>query len=175
MARLIPSFFDDRTPPGERDVFNMLAAGPDDWVALHSLDLAPWNRGLRTEIDFVIIVPDTGILCVEVKSHETITFENDRWSPPEMKRSPFKQASDARHTFYRRLRELAPEFRRVPVVHCCIFTHSRFDLSPNLSVAVWELIDGRAFHAFHTGNALCADLKTRMRRSIEADDKLHPI
>ena len=110
MARLIPSFFDDRTPPGERDVFNMLAAGPDDWVALHSLDLAPWNRGLRTEIDFVVIVPDTGVLCVEVKSHDAISFENDQWYPPEIRRSPFKQASDGRHTFYRRLRELAPQF-----------------------------------------------------------------
>ena len=55
MARLIPSSMDDYTPPGERDVFNLVAAGPDDWVALHSIDLAPWNRGLRTEIDFVII------------------------------------------------------------------------------------------------------------------------
>ena len=70
---------DDRTPPGERDVFNMVAAGPEDWVAMHSLDLAPWNRGLRTEIDFVVIVPDTGLLCIEVKSHETISFENDRY------------------------------------------------------------------------------------------------
>ena len=102
MARLIPSFTDDQTPPGERDVFNMLAMGPNDWVALHSLDLTPWNRGLRTEIDFVLIVPDTGLLCIEVKSQETISFENDQWNPPEIKRSPFKQASDGQHTFYRR-------------------------------------------------------------------------
>ena len=59
MARLIPSFMDDHTPPGERDVFNRLADGPDDWVALHALDLTPWSRGLRTEIDFVVIVVDS--------------------------------------------------------------------------------------------------------------------
>lgn len=175
MARLIPSFLDDRTPPGERDVFNMLAAGPDDWVALHSLDLAPWNRGLRTEIDFVVAVPDTGLLCVEVKSHETISFENGQWSPPEIKRSPFKQASDGRHTFYRRLRELAPQFRNVPVGHCCIFTNARFDLPPNLSVPPWELMDGRAFRAFARSEAFCADLRIRMRSSIEADGTLHPL
>src|SRR5690349_16531978 len=175
MARLIPSFIDDRTPTGERDVFNMLAAGPDDWVALHSLDLAPWNRGLRTEIDFVVIVPDVGLLCIEVKSHEEISFEHGQWNPPELKRSPFKQASDARHTFYRRLRELAPQFRSVPVVHCCIFSRARFDLSPNLAVPPWELMDGRVFQAFHTGDAFCADLKARMRRSIEAEENLHPL
>src|ERR1700679_2617032 len=124
MARLVPSFMDDGTPPGERDVYNLLAAGPNNWVALHSLDLAPWNRGLRTEIDFVVIAPDTGILCIEVKSHETIVFDGSRWYPDTMSRSPFKQAADARYTFYRRLAELLPDFKRVPVVHCCIFPRS---------------------------------------------------
>ena len=87
MAHLIPSFMDERTPPGERDVFNLLAAGPDDWVALHSLDLAPWNRSLRTEIDFVVIAPDVGIVCLEVKSHENITFDGLRWFPETIARS----------------------------------------------------------------------------------------
>lgn len=168
----MPSFMDDRTPSGERDVFNLLAAGPDDWVALHSLDLAPWNRGLRTEIDFVVIVPDTGILCVEVKSHENVAFDGYRWYPQTIIRSPFKQASDGRHTFYRRLAELAPQFKRVPVVHCCIFPRAPFDLSPNLSVQRWELMDLRAFRMFNTGDAFCADLKARMDQSIAADEKI---
>lgn len=172
MARLIPSFMDDRTPPGERDVFNMLAAGPDDWVALHSLDLAPWNRGLRTEIDFVVIVPDTGILCIEVKSHENISFEEDGWHPPEIKRSPFKQASDGRHTLYRRLRDLAPQFKSIPIVHCCIFPRASFDLQPNLSIQPWELMDIRAFRALGSGESFSMDLRRRMQVSIQADGNL---
>jgi hypothetical protein len=175
MARLIPSFIDDQTPPGERDVFNMLAMGPDDWVALHSLDLTPWNRGLRTEIDFVVIVPDTGLLCIEVKSQGTISFENDQWNPPEIKRSPFKQASDGQHTFYRRLRELAPQFRNVPVVHCCVFPNARFDLSPNLSVQRWELVDGRTFRGFARGEDFCSDLRAKMRSSVQADHNLQAL
>jgi hypothetical protein len=175
MARMIPSFVDERTPPGERDVFTMLAAGPDDWVAMHSLDLAPWNRGLRTEIDFVVIVPDIGILCIEVKSHENITFDGDRWYPPEIKRSPFKQAADGRFTFYRRMRILTPRFACVPIVHCCIFPRATFDLMPNLSVAPWELMDIRGFRALNSSEAFCADLKTRLNRSIEADANLHPL
>ena len=163
---------DDRTPPGERDVFNMLAAGPDDWVALHSLDLAPWNRGLRTEIDFVVIVPDTGILCIEVKSHANIAFEDDRWYPAEIKRSPFKQASDGRYTFYRRLRELAPQFKNIPVVHCCVFPRAPFDLPPNLSIQPWELMDIRTFRTFGSGESFCMDLRARMQRSVQADGNL---
>jgi Nuclease-related domain/UvrD-like helicase C-terminal domain/AAA domain len=163
---------DDRTPPGEHDVFNMLAAGPEDWVALRSLDLAPWNRGLRTELDFVVIAPEAGILCVEVKSHENISFDGQRWYPDTITRSPFKQAADGRHTFYRRLLELAPQFRRVPVVHCCIFPRSPFDLPPNLSIQPWELMDSRAFRSFTSGGRFCADLKVRMEQSIEADANL---
>ncbi|MDR4485051.1 MAG: NERD domain-containing protein [Nitrospirales bacterium] len=172
MARLIPSFMDDHTPPGERDVFNLLAAGPDDWVALHSLDLAPWNRGLRTEIDFVIIIPDAGIICIEVKSQENIAFDTHRWYPQTITRSPFKQAADGRHTFYRRLSEIAPKLRRVPVVHCCIFPQAPFDLTPNLSVQPWELMDSRVFRSFSSSDVFCADLKVRVEQSVVADGKL---
>jgi hypothetical protein len=172
---MIPSFFDEHTPPGECDVFNMLAGGPEDWVALHSLDLAPWNRSLRTEVDFIVIVPDTGILCIEVKSHENITFDGQRWHPPEIKRSPFKQAADGRFTFYRRMRALVPQFGCVPVVHCCIFPRATFDLMPNLSVAPWELMDIRAFRALSSSEAFCANLKSRLNNSIEADANLHPL
>lgn len=172
MARLIPSFMDDHTPPGERDVFNLLAVGQDDWVVLHSLDLAPWNRGLRTEIDFVAIVPDSGILCIEVKSSRHITFDGNCWNPPEIRRSPFKQASDGRHTFYRRLRDLAPQFRNVPIVHLCIFPNASFDLHPNLSVPQWELMDNRTFRPFKNGYDFCKDLKTRMLASVDADRNL---
>lgn len=175
MARLIPSFTDDHTPPGERDVFNLIAAGPDNWVALHSIDLAPWNRGLRTEIDFVIIVPETGILCVEVKSHENLTFDGNRWYPETITRSPFKQAADGRYNFRRRLNDLVPWFADVPVVHCCIFPRASFNLTPNLSVQPWELIDMRTFRAFGTGSDFCADLRARMEQSIEVDERLNPL
>jgi hypothetical protein len=175
VARLIPSFTDDHSPPGERDVFTMLAAGPDDWVVLHSLDLAPWNRGLRTEIDFLAVVPDTGILCIEVKSHNAISFEGDRWIPVEIKRSPFKQAADAAHTFHRRLRDVAPEFRRIPVVHCVVFPNASFDVHTNLSVSASELIDGRRFRWYNDADEFCSDLRERMTRLIEADGNLRPI
>lgn len=175
MARLIPSFFDDRTPTGERKVFNMLADGPVDWTVLHSLDLAPWNKNLRTEIDFLVIAPDAGILCIEVKSQSDISFNGQRWFPPEIRRSPFKQAADGRFAFYRRLRDFIPRLSHVPVVHCCIFTSSRFDLPPNMSVAEHELMDLRALDACKSSGALCASLRTRMRRSIECDATLQPL
>lgn len=169
---MIPSFMDDRTPPGEKVVFNLIAAGPESWVILHSLDLAPWNRGFRTEIDFVVIVPDTGILCIEVKSHKDIAFDGTRWYPDTITRSPFKQASDGRHTFYRRLGKVAPKFKSFPVVHCCIFPFAPFKLSPNLSVQSWELMDSKIFNKYRNAKAFCADLKTRIKQSVAADANL---
>lgn len=175
MARLIPASTDERTPPGEKDVFRMLAGGPNNWVAVHSLDLAPWNRGHRTEIDFVVIVPDTGIVCIEVKSHRTILFENDQWSPNDIRRSPFKQAADGRYSFYRNLVSLSPSYQRLPVVHCCIFPNAPFPLRPNLAVQPWELIDGLQFRSFKSAADFCAHLLSCMRRSIEADASLIPL
>lgn len=172
MARLIPSFFDDRSPTGEREVFNMLAGGPVDWAVLHSLDLAPWNKNLRTEIDFLVIAPDAGILCIEVKSQSNISFDGQRWSPAEIRRSPFKQAADGRFAFYRRLRDFIPRLSHVPVVHCCIFTSSQFDLPFNMSVAEHELMDCRTLKAFKSSEEFCASLRTTMQRSIDCDATL---
>ncbi|MEO7866076.1 MAG: NERD domain-containing protein [Candidatus Eisenbacteria bacterium] len=175
MARLIPSCLDDRTPPGEREVFNLLASGPEHWVVVHSLDLSPWNRGLRTEIDFLIIVPDAGILCIEVKSHERISYDGSSWTPATISRSPFKQAADGRYTFQRRLSDRAPNFSDLPVVHCCIFPRATFTLTPNLSVQPWELMDSACFRAFTNADLFCSDLRTRLLRSIEADARLTPL
>jgi hypothetical protein len=172
MARLIPAFMEDRTPPGEKDVFSLLAAGPDDWIALHALDLAPWNRGLRTEIDFVVLVPERGILCIEVKSHDRIAFDGNRWHPESIRRSPFKQACDGSHTFHRRLVELAPRFRDVPVVHCCIFPRATFELTPNLSIQRWEVMDSREFRSFGSATEFCAELGRRIELGIAANGKL---
>lgn len=172
MARMIPAFYGDETPPGEVDVFAMLAACPDNWVALHSLDLAPWNRGRRTEIDFLVIVPAIGIVCIEVKSQEDLAFDNGRWLPAAIKKSPFKQAADGRHTFRRQLVELAEDLRNVPVVHLCIFPRASFDLSPNLSVQPYELIDRRQFRSAASGSEFSEIVAQRMRRSIEADDRI---
>lgn len=175
MAKLIPAYVDEQTPPGERDVFNLLAPGPDDWTILHSLDIAPWNRGLRTEIDFVAIIPDTGILCIEVKSHDHIAFEDGKWSPASIKRSPFKQATGAAYTFLKRLRDLAPQFNKVPVIHTCVFPRASFNLAPNLAVQPWELMDARTFRGFKSGSDLCSALKRNALQAIEVDANITPL
>ena len=175
MALLIPAFVDERTPPGERDLFARLSACPEDWIALHALDLAPWNRGLRTEIDFLLIVPDLGILCIEVKSHEEIRFDGRRWYPDSITRSPFKQALDASKTFARRIKDYMPSLKDVPVVHLCTFPKARFDVQTNISINRSEYIDSDELGALARPADFAALLRAKLRLGIDLDRTLHSL
>lgn len=179
MARLVPTVVDHRCPPGEKAVFQLLASANEDWAAVHSLELAPWNRGLRTEIDFLVIIPDVGLLCIEVKSHHNIRFVNDQWYPGSISRSPFSQAADGAYALHRALVRHSPEYKRLPIGYCCIFPFSTFDIKPNLSVNAHECIDSRLFSSLRDGLALSALLKSVLQKCIQADGSLsqleHPL
>jgi hypothetical protein len=70
MARMIPpEVYGDCASRGEKELFLRLRDAPEtkDWIAFHSLDIANHRKQVQGEIDFVVIVPSKGILCVEVK------------------------------------------------------------------------------------------------------------
>ncbi len=82
MPRLIPPTIAEDTPSeGERVVFDALALakGADDWVVLHSLDLANHRRRLEGEIDFLIIIPGKGVLVLEVKGTHHLRRHDGLW------------------------------------------------------------------------------------------------
>lgn len=161
MARMIPAYIDEDAPPGEKDVWHMLAGGPADWTVLHALDLAPWRRNTRTELDFVVIVPDVGLLCIEVKSHERIEYREDGWFPRTLGKGPFKQCQDAVKSLHRRLKEVAPYSSTIPKIGLCVFPNATFDKSC-LSVAAWEVMDMSEFRRHQSSNSLCRSLKERL-------------
>ena len=117
---MIPSFIDPDTAPGEVDVYNMLAHGPDDWIVFHQVDLTSTLRGTiksRREIDFLIVIPKAGIMCIEVKSHEGIHFDGKFWHPSTIKQDPFKQSLNARYALKRHLDSQGQELACIPLVH----------------------------------------------------------
>ncbi|WP_226873207.1 nuclease-related domain-containing DEAD/DEAH box helicase [Serratia marcescens] len=166
---MIPGFIDETSPPGEIDLYRKLESARCNWTVIHSLDLAPSNHNRRTELDFVIVIPDVGILCIEVKSHREIGFDGDHWYPESITKSPFRQAEDARYALRRRLVERLAIFSQVPVIHCCVFPRADFTVPPNLSVSPYEVMDRYRFDACTTGDALCEALKTMALRLINAD------
>jgi hypothetical protein len=162
-----PSFVDEESSPGEREIFHRLADVGGDWVVIHSLDVAPSNNNKRTEIDFLIIMPSLGLLCVEVKSQERIEFDGEQWRPESIKRSPFKQAEDAKHALIRRFKKIRGVDRLpFPIAKLCIFTGSAFDVGDNIGINPSELIDRRALARLPSANDLKTQLETSMRSAI---------
>lgn len=102
---MIPARIDPDNPSrGERDLFVRLRdePGTEDWIVLHSLDVPTHLTQIEGELDFVIIVPEMGVLCLEVKSHKRVARGDDgMWrlggDAPEQ-RGPFKQASAGMHS-----------------------------------------------------------------------------
>jgi hypothetical protein len=174
-VRMIPGFIDDSSPLGEVALYRKLESAQCDWTVIHSLDLAPSNHNRRTELDFVILIPDVGVLCIEVKSHHDIGFDGDRWYPESITRSPFRQAQDARFALRRRLMDRLAAFSAVPVVNCCIFPRADFSVPPNLSVQPYEVMDRGQFEACTTGDALCGALKGMTLQIIKSDPALNPL
>jgi hypothetical protein len=103
MATMIPPIVSSTTPGSERRVFESLKSGAEtgEWSILHSLGISSAWTGGYGEIDFVVIIPRLGIICVEVKGG-TVTHKNGTWytrrhgapSPDQLKRSPFLQAQE---------------------------------------------------------------------------------
>jgi hypothetical protein len=70
MPRMLPPVVDPTTPSSERRVFEAIAsaAGLPGWTVLHSLGLSGAYSGGFGEIDFVVLIPGLGIVCVEAGS-----------------------------------------------------------------------------------------------------------
>ena len=71
MARMIPPYYlEEIKSTGEKQFFDLLRHDPAtaDWVCLHSLSLARHVKRVYGEIDFVVLIPNEGIFCLEIKS-----------------------------------------------------------------------------------------------------------
>ena len=174
--RIIPAFIDqDKSPPGEVLIYEKLQQATTDWTVIHSLDLAPFNRMKRTEIDFLIIIPDVGLLCVEVKSHREIGFDGQSWYPESVKKSPFQQAMDGRYALQRRISAGLGRLKDVPVVHCCIFPNAPFTVPRNLSIQSFEVMDRTRFRSLRHPDEFCAGLKNMAQKLIDTDPQVKPL
>jgi hypothetical protein len=177
--RLIPTKFNEDTPPGEKSVFNLFSQSNSNWIVFHSLDIAPFSgqqyRIRRREIDFIAIIPAVGILCIEVKSHNYITFDGVSWKPDSIKISPFSQSSGASATFYKALKSYWPDAKKIPVVSCCIFPNAVFELMPNIQVHNCELMDAGTFRRIKSADEFTQKLKDMATASIFNASNLFPL
>jgi hypothetical protein len=103
MATMLPPVIDESTvSDAERRVFALVKHAPDTdgWVVLHSLGLSHRGRKPYGEIDFVVLMPGEGVLCLEVKGGR-IACRDGEWETTDrhgitrrLNRSPFLQARE---------------------------------------------------------------------------------
>ena len=136
MAKMIPPVIGAQTvSDGERQIFEALKndIGAEDWVVLHSLDLAKHQAQVTGEIDFVVIVPRLGVVCLEVKACRSLEVVDGRWRYGQAvawdERGPFKQAALAMHSLRAHLIKAAPTLNGIVFCSAVAFTHMSFEVA----------------------------------------------
>lgn len=150
-ARLLPSVCSPESPPGERRIFEALHDDPgaQGWVVLHSLDLVRHVAKVQGEADFVIIIPEHGVVVLEVKSHKMVKRDERGWwlgNDPVDARGPFKQASQAMHSIRDYLNGAGFDTDGIPFISAVSFTSVSFSIkSPEWHT--WQALDLQALNA----------------------------
>lgn len=135
MARMIPPHLpEDCRSPGEILFFTRFRDDPGthNWVVLHSLGVARHPKRLEGEIDFVVIVPNEGVLCLEIKAGK-VSREQGIWKYGQgpfagiSAIGPFKQASEAMHALRTYVRHADPSLGNLLFFSGVFFTYIDFD------------------------------------------------
>lgn len=152
---MIPPYCPADAPPGEKQVYAELQASDltEDWIVLHSLGIADHVRQVEGETDFVVIVPNVGILVIEVKSHKSVDrLPNGTWrlgNNPPTARGPFQQANEAKHSLRGYLGKQQVDLHSVPMISSVWFTgvRARSLLPTNPEWHHWQVLDSEDLRA----------------------------
>ncbi len=144
MAKLIPNVLKNSVQSrGEIMIFDYFKSEKDltnDWIILHSLDIAQHRKKKRGEADFIILIPNKGVICVEVKAYSQISRKDGIWYfGNEKGESPFDQVRGNSESIVKQLKELSLSSNPF-VTNLVIFTHCPFD-EKSIEWNKWELID----------------------------------
>jgi hypothetical protein len=99
-------------PDSERAVFRHLAraSGTEDWVVFHSVGLSSVYTGHFGELDFVVLIPNRGLVCLEVKGG-AISQRNGIWTTRDrngrthdLDPPPYRQVQNAMFKLSRAIR-----------------------------------------------------------------------
>jgi hypothetical protein len=149
MARMMPAFCPQAAPPGEKALYAALAESVDsrEWIVLHSMGIADHVRQVEGEADFVVIVPESGILVIEVKSHLSVSrLDDGSWQLGSQRptgRSPFQQAGENMHSVRQYLMSRNVDLRSIPVCSAVWFTsvRARTTLPASPEWHHWQVLD----------------------------------
>lgn len=160
MSIMYPSFLPSGVKsPGEIEIYERLKNDPNtqNWIVLHSLDVTEHRSKISGEVDFVVIIPEKGVLCIEVKAASFIRRDKGVWyygkNPEGDARGPFKQVSETMHSLRTRVSKLAPTLSNIVFWSCVIFPYVNFN-EKSTEWHDWQLIDRTKF----TGRPISGNL-----------------
>lgn len=175
MARMLPAQFDSSSASAaERKLFELLQHDPDtrDWVVLHSLGLSRRGRKPYGEIDFVVLVPGHGVLCLEVKGGRVACLSG-RWETTSgvgkthvMNRSPFLQAREGMFALRDSVLNRAPQGFPSGLLHAyAVVTPDVTFTEHSPEWESWQIVDREA---------LKRPISQSLLRLASEQRKLHP-
>lgn len=152
MAKMIPTNVPEGTPFSERRIFEFLKLDPDakEWTVLHSLGLKRTGIGPYGEIDFVVLAPGKGIVCLEVKGGEVScsdgvwrTLNRKTQKTKTLNKSPYLQAREGMFAMHRAIKNhfgTREPASGCPVSYAVVFpdVHAPPDTT---EAEVWETFD----------------------------------
>jgi len=96
---IIPNNIDRNESKGEIIVFNKFKSENSDLIVLHSVFLHNHVKNLSGEIDFLVLAPNRGVFCLELK-HGPVSRKSGKWFYKNnmSHKGPFRQATDAMHS-----------------------------------------------------------------------------
>lgn len=169
---MIPTVIDPGTPSlGERDAFHRLESDPlaEGWTVIHSLYLPYHVRQISGELDFVVLVPGKGILCLEIKAAASVARRGGMWfygkEPNGDPRGPFRQAAEGMHSLRERLRKRYPAASRAVFWSAVVLPYTSLDFESE-EWHPWQLIDSARYRSASLA-ASCIDVLDRARRFLE--------
>ena len=188
LLKIFPSSFLEfpKASPGEREIFKKLkeTSKGEDWIVLHSLELLSHINKDQSEADFVVMIPGTGILVLEVKAAKSVSQNENGWQIGSKfeKRGPFKQANDAMRSIMEYLSTMNVDTYGVPFVYAVWFTHitekqiaSSISWRPEQVLASEDLKLEVTEVLLETTKNLVSDLKINFKGSIAPYRKLEEI
>ena len=145
MAKMIPDYCITESP-GEEKLFQLLrdSSSTKDWTILHSLHIARHVSKAKGEADFVILIPEMGVLVLEVKRHLKISVTDGVWkfgSENTPHESPFVQAERAMFSIRRNLIERLSFAKHTTFLNVCWFTELDFPKTDAFEWKGWQVLN----------------------------------
>lgn len=142
MARMIPPSIPADAPKGERTLFSKLRDDPktQDWIIFHSFDIRRHVVRQEGEADMLVVIPEHGVLCLEVKGCD-VSRRDGLWIYPygTSPVGPFRQAAEAAHSIRNYLSHKDATLAGLMYYSAAVFTEIDFE-EKSLEWHPWQVV-----------------------------------